>query len=203
MEQRVERRIVGGLAFDPVARRLSLGGESRLMARGAGNRAVLEAYVHLVALSRGVRPSLRPEVRQEDLDALATALDLDDVALEPLLVAVLGGSTPDARRLMVRLRTRRLALVGAAAVVVTAVAVGGLLAGGSGSSSPDRPMAPVRVLSAEGPTTADVETDPAVTVDANGVGLIDPIEVDAEGVTLIPAVSVDQDPDAPSTTTPG
>lgn len=102
------RRPGDGLVFDAEAGRLSLGdGTISLAARG-GNRVVLESYLDLVGSRRGHRPGSPAELREDDLDALTRALDLDAADLLVAIEAVLGASTDQAIGMLSHLQAHRI-----------------------------------------------------------------------------------------------
>src|SRR3954464_12844599 len=74
------------------------------------NDTVLAAYIGMVRRQRGLRPDQDVKVRQEDLEALGEALDLDDEELEERLVRVIGMSRAQAAAVRAQLLRRRLAV---------------------------------------------------------------------------------------------
>jgi transcriptional regulator with XRE-family HTH domain len=74
------------------------------------NDTVLGAYVAMVRRHRGLRPDQDIKVRQEDLEALGEALDLEDDELEERLVRVIGISRTQAAAVRAQLLRRRLAV---------------------------------------------------------------------------------------------
>src|SRR5215211_4630124 len=74
------------------------------------NDTVLGAYIGMVRRQRGLRPDQDVKVRQEDLEALGEALDLDDDELEERLVRVIGMSRSQAAAVRAQLLRRRLAV---------------------------------------------------------------------------------------------
>jgi transcriptional regulator with XRE-family HTH domain len=74
------------------------------------NDAVLGAFVGMVRRQRNLRPDQEVRVRQEDLEALSEALDLDDGELEERLVRVIGLSRTQAAAVRAHLLRRRLAV---------------------------------------------------------------------------------------------
>jgi transcriptional regulator with XRE-family HTH domain len=74
------------------------------------NDAVLGAYIGMVRRQRGLRPDQDVKIRQEDLEALGDALDLDDDELEERLVRVIGMSRNQAAAVRAQLLRRRLAV---------------------------------------------------------------------------------------------
>ncbi len=69
---------------------------------------VLGAFLGLVRRQRGLRPDQDVNVREEDLEALADALDLDDEELEERLVRIVGLSRRRAAIVRAQLMRRRL-----------------------------------------------------------------------------------------------
>ena len=74
------------------------------------NDTVLGAYIGMVRRLRGLRPDQDVKVRQEDLEALGEALDVDDEELEERLVRVIGMSRTQAAAVRAQLLRRRLAV---------------------------------------------------------------------------------------------
>ena len=187
-----DRRLTDQLAFDPVGRRLSLGPAVQVVPAAGGNAAVLEAFVALVGASRGVPPTDLVEVREDDLDALCEALDLDSSDLRAQLQAQLGLSRVGSRQLITRLRQRRV-LRGVAASAAGFAVLGGLAVGAAASpSAPSRPAAVARDVA---PDPQEPVVDGPLTETPDGVGLIPPLTVEADGTMLVPAAQVDQVPE--------
>ncbi|MBX3283890.1 MAG: hypothetical protein KF703_00960 [Actinobacteria bacterium] len=186
-----DRRHADLLAFDPVARRLSIGSAHRVVPGSGGNAAVLAAFVELVGSSRGVPPADLVEVRETDLDALCEALDLGAADLRDQLQARLGLSRVVSRQLITRLRQRRV-LRGVAATAAGIAVLGGVAAGAAAASpTPDRePRAAVARDAAPDPEAPTV--DGPLTETPEGVGLIPPLEVEADGTMLVPPVQIDR-----------
>ncbi|HWJ63799.1 MAG TPA: hypothetical protein VNS19_17625 [Acidimicrobiales bacterium] len=214
-----DRRTEPGLAFDPDAGRLALGTESVVVPPGASNRVVLLAYVDLTAKRRGRSVAELVEVRQDDVAALAAALDLDAADLAGQIEDVLGATRAEAVRLVSRLRESR--LIGGITKAATGAAVAGALLAGAGAvtagarpgPAPATPAAAVTTTSAVDPaitTTTDMTAaggwqsedvpvvDGPLTVDENGVGLIPPVTEEASGAVLVPPTSVDREDPAGS-----
>jgi hypothetical protein len=114
------RRTASALTFDPRTRCLALGGHRRVVPVEAGNRGVLNAYIELLARSRGDKIANLGHLRQQDLAALADALDLDAAGLDAEVQAILGVERAEALRLATTMaRSRRIGGLGAAAVATT------------------------------------------------------------------------------------
>ena len=170
------------VVFDEDAGRLVMGPRSRAVPAEASNRTVLERYVDLVGESRGRRMIDTLHLRDEDVDALTRALDLDAAHLVAEIEAVLGATPDEARGLLARLLAHRLT-VGVAAAAVAAVVVGGSLAASVGGS--DAPPTPTPVVALAAPTSSAVDLG----------ALIEPPLVDGDifgafDVDLVPAVSI-------------
>lgn len=133
MSTDVERQV----RYDAERGALVMGDRTRVLGPDASNRRVLEVYVDLVEECRGRRVGRLAEVRDDDVDALAGALDLDADRLVAEIEAVLALSPAHARTLLDRLRERRLQLAGA--VVVAGVVVGGFVAAGTRGDAADEP----------------------------------------------------------------
>ena len=103
----MERRRDAGLSYDPAQGRLCLGDASVTLTPGVGNKPVLCAYVELAAHARGGPVTEVVAVRQDDLTALASALDLDAADLAAQVADVLGANRADAAATVERLRTAR------------------------------------------------------------------------------------------------
>ncbi|MEO6987067.1 MAG: hypothetical protein ABI239_00285 [Aquihabitans sp.] len=179
-----EKHETGGRAvvFDESTGRLIMGEHSRQLPAEPSNRTVLERYVDLVGESRGRRMIDTLHLREEDLDALSKALDLDAARLVTQIEAVLGATPDEARGLLARLREHRLS-VGVAVVAVAAVVAGGALAASVGGSDPAPAPAPVAAVAAPTASAADLgaQIEPP---------LIDGEIFDIFDVELAPAVSV-------------
>jgi transcriptional regulator with XRE-family HTH domain len=76
----------------------------------ADNDEVLNAYVWLVRQQRSMRPGEPLRLRAEDLDILATQLDLEDADLEARLTRITGVDHEDAAGIVRALISRRVAL---------------------------------------------------------------------------------------------
>ncbi len=183
-----DRRSDLGLGYEPETRTLLLGSAVRVVPEAGGNRAILEAYVSLVAQARGNRPPNMAHVRASDLDALSAALDLDDVDIRSQVQQLLGTSSVETTRLLTRLRQRRFLAGVAAAALLSTVAVGVSGVGSMASPASAKASTPPAV-SAESDGTPVV--DGPLTVTEDGVGLIPPLQVEADGAGLIPAAQVD------------
>ncbi|MCU1371587.1 MAG: hypothetical protein JWO77_2781 [Ilumatobacteraceae bacterium] len=221
-----DRRAGAGLCFDAGFGRLSLGSTSIALPADAGNRVVLDAYVTLAARCRGDRIADLVEVRQDDIDALALALDLGADDLAQQVQDVLGATGEQAVRFVTRLWENR--LVGGMAKVAAGVVVSGSLLAGAGAvaaaaraeTGPAVTPAAVATTAAPGSTasagdpatttTTDMtaaggwqdDTEPVIdgplTTTPDGVGLIPPITEEADGTVLVPPATTDrQDPAAP------
>lgn len=170
------------VVFDEPTGRLVMGDRSRQLPEDPSNRTVLERYVDLVGESRGRQMIDALHLREEDVDALSRALDLDGARLVAEIEAVLGASPDEAQSLLTRLRKHRLT-VGVAAVAVSAVVAGGAFVASVGGSDPT-------------PAPAAVTAPAAPAESATSIGLqIEPPLVDGEvfdlfGVDLAPAVSI-------------
>ena len=102
-----DRRRDGGLVHDPATGRLSLGGHDALPDPAGANRAVLVAFVELAARCRGDRVANLIQVRHEDAQALADALDLDAADLEAQIAEVLNQTRVQAQEVAARLKAAR------------------------------------------------------------------------------------------------
>lgn len=156
---------------------LVMAGRRRELGPDPTNSVVLENYVTLVGECRGRRLDDRTKVREEDLDALSVALDLDVDRLVEEIEAVLVLSSAEAAVLVERLRTRRRLL--AAAAVAAGLVVGGLTVAALASSPSKEPAGgPAPSTSAVVASTAG--TEPEVTV-----GLIPAVSIEAPTATII------------------
>lgn len=209
------RRTDDGLVYDAISGRLSLGAGSVSLAARGGNRLVLEAFVDLVGSCRGQRPGAVVELRDDDVDALMTALDLDAPDLLAQITSVLGTTTDQAIGILSRLQAHRI-LSGVAAAALVAVVTGGMVASVAGSSNGDvssetrdrpatveaatnLPLSPID----DPATPEDAMRDAAVVETPNGVGLVPAASIvrpapdglaaveAPDGVGLIPAVTQD------------
>ncbi len=99
------------VSYDPSTGIMRMGDQAvALPGTMLDNDTVLGAYIGMVRRQRGLRPDQDVKVRQEDLEALAEALDLDDEELEERLVRVIGMSRTQAAAVRAQLLRRRLAV---------------------------------------------------------------------------------------------
>lgn len=99
------------VAYDPATGIMRMGDQAVAMPGSMlDNDSVLAAYIGLVRRQRRLRADQDVRVRQEDLEALAEALDLDDEELEERLVRVIGLSRTQAAAVRAQLLRRRLAV---------------------------------------------------------------------------------------------
>jgi transcriptional regulator with XRE-family HTH domain len=99
------------VSYDPATGIMRMGDQAvALAANMVDNDTVLGAYIGMVRRQRGLRPDQDVKVRQEDLEALGEALDLDDEELEERLVRVIGMSRTQAAAVRAQLLRRRLAV---------------------------------------------------------------------------------------------
>lgn len=217
-----DRRSSGGLRFDPADGRLSLGTASVVLPAHPANRAVLEAYVDLAARCRGDRVADLVNIRQDDIDALALALDLSAEDLAQQVQDVLGATGAEAVRFVTRLWESR--LVGNVTKAAAGIVVAGSLMAGAGAvaaaaraetgtpvkatTAVTTTVEPGTVAAAGDPattTTTDMtaaggwqdDTEPIIdgplTTTPDGVGLIPPITEEADGTVLFPPSTIDRD----------
>lgn len=179
-----EKRETGSRAvvYDESGNRLVMGHRSRHLPAEPTNRTVLERYVDLVGESRGGRMIDTLHLRDEDIDALSQALDLDAAQLVAEIEAVLGATPDEARGLLARLREHRLT-VGVAVVAVTALVAGGAVAASVSGSDPA--PAPAPVVAVATPTASVMDLGARITPP-----LVDGEIFDVFDVDLAPAVSV-------------
>jgi len=99
------------VSYDPSTGIMRMGDQAvALPGSMLDNDTVLGAYIGMVRRQRGLRPDQDVKVRQEDLEALSEALDLDDDELEERLVRVIGMSRTQAAAVRAQLLRRRLAV---------------------------------------------------------------------------------------------
>jgi transcriptional regulator with XRE-family HTH domain len=99
------------VSYDPSTGIMRMGDQAvALPGAMLDNDTVLGAFIGMVRRQRGLRPDQDVKVRQEDLEALSEALDLDDEELEERLVRVIGMSRTQAAAMRARLLRRRLAV---------------------------------------------------------------------------------------------
>jgi hypothetical protein len=99
------------VSYDPSTGIMRMGDQAvALPGSMLDNDAVLGAYIGMVRRQRGLRPDQDVKVRQEDLESLGEALDLDDDELEERLVRVIGMSRTQAAAVRAQLLRRRLAV---------------------------------------------------------------------------------------------
>ena len=146
------------IEFDAAARYMRVGSASVSMTE-VHNEAVLATYVSLVREQRNLKLGEVFTFRQQDLDALCDALDLEDAELEDRLVRATGLDAEQAADIHRKLMRRRLALPAV-----------GLLAGSSiglaraadhgGSATP----APIVVEHKAAPPSSDPTTSIAIAI---------------------------------------
>lgn len=127
--------------FDRTARSLRVGAAVVSVA-DVHNEAVLSTYVELVRQQRGLPDGSPFDIRHEDVDALASTLDLDDTELERRLVEIVGMSAEVAHNMRERLLTRRRMSLPAGIVVGSL----GLVPGAGGTASEAATPAPPAVV---------------------------------------------------------
>src|SRR4051812_21805586 len=170
------------VSYDPATGIMRMGDQSvALPGSMLDNDTVLSAYIGMVRRQRGLRPDQDVKIRQEDLEALGEALDLDDEELEERLVRVIGMSRSQAAAVRAQLLRRRLAvpmvgmlaglsLLGINRIFTTAteqvktVAGGAITRGNPFADSPTTTATTVIQSISVKPTTADAAGAPAVTV---------------------------------------
>jgi hypothetical protein len=103
----MDRRAAPGLVLDAEHARLRMGVHSVVLPPGVDNGTVLIAYLELVSLTRHEPVANLVEVRHEDVEALAAALDLDAHDLEAGIQRVLGATHAQAQAIATRLRSAR------------------------------------------------------------------------------------------------
>jgi transcriptional regulator with XRE-family HTH domain len=97
------------LVYDSATGVMRLGDQAvALPTTSRDDDAVLGAFLGLVRLQRGLRADQDVSVREEDLEALSEALDLDDEELEERFVRILGLSRRQAALVRAQLVRRRL-----------------------------------------------------------------------------------------------
>lgn len=104
-------------------------GSSVVPITGLGNDRVLAIFVDTVRKQRNLTPTAAIELRNEDLDVLASALDLSDRKLRARLTRVVGLSSAEAASVHHALLRRR-AVAGAATLSLGAAGVFGVVATG-------------------------------------------------------------------------
>jgi hypothetical protein len=102
---------------------------------GGDNEELLRCYLALVREARGLRPTDRFALRQDDVEALAAMLDLDDDGLEKRLMRVLHVGSSEAAEMRRRLVARRI-LGAAGALTVGLIASMPLTAAASDVPAP-------------------------------------------------------------------
>jgi hypothetical protein len=170
------------VSYDPSTGIMRMGDQAvALPGSMLDNDTVLGAYIGMVRRQRGLRPDQDVKVRQEDLEALGEALDLDDEELEERLVRVIGMSRSQAAAVRAQLLRRRLAvpmvgmlaglsLLGINRIFTTAteqvktVAGGAITRGNPFADSPTTTATTVIQSVTVKPTTADAAVAPAGTV---------------------------------------
>ena len=102
-----DRRRAPGLVLAHDRSSLTLGSHTVALWPHAGNREVLNAYVELTARNRGDRVGNVVQVRHEDVEALADALDLDAADLGEEIERILGATRAEAQQTVLRLKESR------------------------------------------------------------------------------------------------
>ena len=102
---------------------------------GGDNEELLRCYLALVREARGLRPSDRFALRQDDVEVLAAMLDLDDDGLEKRLMRLLHVGSSEAAEMRRRLVARRI-LGAAGALTVGLIASMPLTAAASDLPTP-------------------------------------------------------------------
>jgi len=143
--------------FDRVSRFLRVG-SSLVSVAELHNDAILNAYVELVRDQRGVLPGRPFKVRAEDLDVLATALDLQDDELEKRLVKIIGLTPADAGELRRQIVRRRMAMP-AAGLLMSGIGLFGVHFASANSNAPATlPSVTVPAVSIDAAPAADSAT---------------------------------------------
>jgi hypothetical protein len=102
---------------------------------GGDNEELLRCYLALVREARGLRPTDRFALRQDDVEVLAAMLDLDDDGLEKRLMRLLHVGSTEAAEMRRRLVARRI-LGAAGALTVGLIASMPLTAAASDLPAP-------------------------------------------------------------------
>ena len=146
-------------------------GSSVVPIAGLGNDRVLGIFVDTVRKQRQIAANAPIELRDEDLDVLASALDLSDRKLRARLTRVVGLSSAEAADVHHALLRRR-AIAGAATLSLGAAGVFGLVGMETSQPAPSAPTTlapafyatpwlPPTTQAAEGPTTSPTMAWPA------------------------------------------
>src|SRR4051794_37046555 len=115
----------GVVELDAAARSMKVGDSIAALPDGATNGEILGLFVSLVRAERHAPDARELRLRQEDLDVLADALDLDDRDLEAQLVEIIGLTRAEASSVRSQLLRRRLVMPVAGALLGLGV-VGGV-----------------------------------------------------------------------------
>ncbi|MCU1345809.1 MAG: hypothetical protein JWL70_2075 [Acidimicrobiia bacterium] len=165
VEQLLPARDVASL--DPVAGTLTVGTETvDVDLDGAANEALLERYVSLVRSQRGLGDTTVIDLRDEDIGALASVLDLTDSILHQRLERIIGLTAAEAAEVAHKMRRWRL-LAPLAGLAVGALGLFGVTqAFGGGDSGHGSPSAStVAVVAPSGvPSAALISAPGASTV---------------------------------------
>jgi hypothetical protein len=137
-------------------------GSQQADVHGMSNAAILRRYVALVRTERVLGPADPVKLRDTDIQALASVLDVDDDDLERDLIAIVGLDAGSAAKVHQRLRRRRLA------APIAGLALGGLgllgarqwFSGGEATSTPATEISADSVAPAILPPTPE----PATTI---------------------------------------
>ena len=113
-------------------------GSSVVPITGLGNDRVLGIFVDTVRKQRNIAANAPIELRDEDLDVLASALDLSDRKLRARLTRIVGLTSAEAATVHHALLRRR-AIAGAATLSLGAAGVFGLVSMEAPQSAPSTP----------------------------------------------------------------
>src|SRR4051812_39041594 len=160
----------GRVVWHGASRTLTVGDQTHAVPDVDGdNEELLRCYLALVREVRGLVPTERFALRQDDVEALAAILDLDDADLEARLVRMLHVSSTEAAELRRKLVARR--ILGAAGALTV-----GLLA-----------SMPLTAAATEAPTTTTAPVAGAtISVAASVVEIGEPLVIERDVTTPPP-----------------
>jgi transcriptional regulator with XRE-family HTH domain len=184
----------GVVELDAAARSMKVGDSIAALPEGATNGEILELFVALVRTERRAPDARELRLRQEDLDVLADALDLDDRDLEAQLVEIIGLTRAQASSVRSQLLRRRLVMPVAGALLGLGV-VGGVQFLRSNKNPEVTTVAAVpatSVLANRAPSTTIAQAGPISVALGPTIGTSE---------TLAPAASAPDGTTAPTTPT--
>ena len=161
---------------------------------GGDNEELLRCYLALVREARGLKPSDRFALRQDDVEVLAALLDLDDEGLEKRLMRQLHVDASEAADMRRRLVARRI-LGAAGALTIGIIASMPLTAAASEAPAPSAPTALVAgVTMSAGASVVDIGEPLVIERDASEIPT--PTPAPEEHDEIGDPLTIERDPNA-------